>query len=162
MNDNRFTERAQSVIRAAHEAAGMLGHGYVGSEHLLIGLLRETDGVAAHALQAAGITEDKVQEKIIEAVGQGEAGTPVQGLTPRTKRIIELAFAEAGRAHHSYVGTEHLLMGILHEGDSVASRLLMSLGADPRRLYGDITNAIGPEFRQILTKERLVAMFKAM
>ncbi len=146
MFENRFTERAQAAIRAAHEAAGALGHGYVGSEHLLLGLLREPDGVAAHALLAAGVDFDAMRAKIIETVGQGEpGGTPVQGLTPRTKRIVELAFAEAGRIGHSYVGTEHLLMGILHEGDSVASRLLISLGVDTRKLYQDIVNTIGAD-----------------
>ncbi len=146
MNENRFTERAQTAIREAHTAAGELGHGYVGSEHLLLGLLREKEGVAAHALEAAGVTEALAKTRVIEAVGQGEPGeTPVQGLTPRSKRIVELAFAEAGRMGHSYVGTEHLLMGILHETDSVASRLLMGMEVDIRKLYQDIATTLGAE-----------------
>ncbi len=146
MNENRFTERAQTAIREAHAAASELGHGYVGSEHLLLGLLREKEGVAAHALSAVNVTEESAQARVIEAVGQGEAGeTPLQGLTPRTKRIVELAFAEAGRMGHSYVGTEHLLLGILHEADSVASRLLIGMGVDIRKLYQDVTTTLGVE-----------------
>ncbi len=144
--ENRFTERAQTAIRLAHEAAAELGHGYVGSEHLLLGLCREGEGVAAHALTAAGVDDAGVKTRAIEAVGQGEAGnTPVQGLTPRTKRIIELSFHEAARMGHGYVGTEHLLLGLLHESDSIAARLLLSMGVDLKRLYADILSMIGAE-----------------
>ncbi|MDR3207270.1 MAG: ATP-dependent Clp protease ATP-binding subunit [Oscillospiraceae bacterium] len=146
MNENRFTERAQTAIREAHGAASELGHGYVGSEHLLLGLLREREGVAAHALAEAGVTEETARRSITEAVGQGEPGdTPVQGLTPRAKRVVELAFAEAGRMGHGYVGTEHLLLGLLHESDAVATRLLTGMGVDIRKLYHDIVSTLGAE-----------------
>ncbi|MDR2671351.1 MAG: ATP-dependent Clp protease ATP-binding subunit, partial [Oscillospiraceae bacterium] len=146
MYENRFTDRAQAAIRLSHQAAAELGHGYVGSEHLLLGLLLEEEGVAAHALRGAEVTADAVRKQVIEAVGQGEPNqTPVQGLTPRSKRIIELAFAEAGRMGHSYVGTEHLLLGVLHESDSVAARLLIAMGVDIRRLYQDIVGTLGAE-----------------
>ncbi|MDR0380367.1 MAG: ATP-dependent Clp protease ATP-binding subunit [Oscillospiraceae bacterium] len=146
MYENRFTDRAQAAIRRAQQTASELGHGYVGSEHLLLGLLLEEEGVAAHALRGAEISADALRGQVVETVGRGEPNqTPVQGLTPRSKRIIELAFAEAGRMGHSYVGTEHLLLGILQESDSVAARLLTSMGVDIRLLYQTIAGTLGAE-----------------
>ncbi|MBR2667142.1 MAG: ATP-dependent Clp protease ATP-binding subunit ClpC, partial [Oscillospiraceae bacterium] len=146
MNENRFTERAQSAFRLAQEAAAELGHGYVGTEHLLLGLAREGEGVAARALNDTGLTPDAIREKIIQLVGQGEPlGAPAQGLTPRTKRIIELAVRTAVRMGHSYVGTEHLLLAILQEGDGVAARILLSTGMDPRRFCDHVLSLIGGE-----------------
>ena len=136
MRSNRFTERAQEAIRLSQEAAAELGHAYVGSEHLLIGLLREREGAAAQAMKRAGITEEALIARVTETVGRGEPGNiPPQGLTPRTKRIIEIAMAEAGRLGHGFVGTEHLLMGLLHESDCVGTRLLLASGADIARMY---------------------------
>ncbi len=144
--ENRFTQRAQTAISLAHEAAAELGHGYVGSEHLLLGLLREQQGVAARALKAAHVDAADVKQRIIEAMGAGEpSAVPAQGLTPRTKRIIELSFMEATRMGHTYVGTEHLLMGILREGDSVAARLLGSMSVDGARLYRSVVSMVGEE-----------------
>lgn len=149
--NNRFTERAQKAIELAHDAATRLGHGYVGSEHLLLGLLRENEGVAAHALKNAGVGEEDFLNRVIENVGQGDPGqTPLQGLTPRSKHIIELASAEASRMGHGYVGTEHLLLGILHESDSFACRLLASMSVDIRKLYTDIIRAVGGNPQQPL------------
>ncbi|GHV18043.1 ATP-dependent Clp protease ATP-binding subunit ClpC [Clostridia bacterium] len=145
-NNSRFTAKAREAIELAHKASSELGHGYVGSEHLLLGLLDEGQGVAAAALAQSGITGDGLRRKIIEAVGQGEPNAqPVQGMTPRAKRIIELAMSEATRLGHSYVGTEHILMGILREGDSIACSMLQGLGADIRRLYNDTLGIIGAE-----------------
>ncbi len=142
--NNRFTERAQKAIELAHDAATRLGHGYVGSEHLLLGLLREQEGVAAHALKSAGVAEQDFLNRVIESVGQGGPGqTPLQGLTPRSKHIIELAAAEASRLGHGYVGTEHLLLGLLHEAESIACRLLAAMSVDIRKLYADIIRAVG-------------------
>ncbi len=144
MNDNRFTERAQTALRLAHDSASELGHSYVGSEHLLLGLALEGDGVAAKALKGSGISAEAIKKSITDHIGVGQPGDmPAQGLTPRTKRIIELALAEAARLHHSYIGTEHLLLGILREYDSVASKLITSLGADIPRLYNDVVRMIG-------------------
>ncbi|MCL2081815.1 MAG: ATP-dependent Clp protease ATP-binding subunit [Oscillospiraceae bacterium] len=142
--NNKFTQKAQEVLQLAHQAAADMGHGYVGSEHLLLGFLRENEGVAAHALTQAGVEEKTLEREIIQAVGTGETQEqPLQGLTPRTKRIIEIASHEASRMGHNYIGTEHLLMGILHEPDSIASRLLVTLGVDVRKLYNDIVRTVG-------------------
>jgi len=155
MNEKKFTERAQTAVRLAQEQAASLGHGYVGSEHLLLGLSLEGDGVAAKALENAGIDSDAIRNTIVQAVGTGQPGLePPQGLTPRTKRIIELAYSESARLGHNYVGTEHLLMGILREGDSLGYKILESLGADCRRLYSDVVNVFGSDEGDKGTKKR--------
>ncbi len=144
MNENRFTERAQEVFSLAQEAATELGHGYVGSEHLLLGLAREKDGVAGKVLTGSGITAEKIKDAIVKSVGVGESGTaPAQGLTPRSKHIIELAVAEANRFGHNYVGTEHLLMGILRESDCIAAKIITSLGVNINQMFSDIINLLG-------------------
>ena len=124
--NNKFTERSEKALRLANEATIELGHGYVGSEHLLLGLVREGGGVAAKALTKNGITDEKIINKIEELVGVDYTQNPKQigGMTPRTKHIIELGFTEAQRMGHNFIGTEHILMGILREGDSVAMRIL--------------------------------------
>ncbi|MDL2287765.1 ATP-dependent Clp protease ATP-binding subunit [Oscillospiraceae bacterium OttesenSCG-928-F05] len=142
-SNNRFTQRAQNALKLAHEAAGEMGHSYVGSEHLLVGLVRESEGIAAKALRTVGVSEKNLSEAIVTAVGKGDGGAPAQGLTPRTKHIVELAMAEAARLGHGYVGTEHLLMGMLREYDSVATRLLVSAGVDIPKLYRDVSQMIG-------------------
>jgi ATP-dependent Clp protease ATP-binding subunit ClpC len=159
MRSNRFTERAQEAIRLSQEAASELGHAYVGSEHLLVGLLREQEGAAAQTMKRAGITEEALLARVVETVGRGEPGNiPPQGLTPRTKRIIEIAMAEAGRMGHGYVGTEHLLMGLLHESDCVGTRLLLASGADIARMYYGLQRDTGtggtPDLPGTSMKER--------
>ena len=144
MNETRFTERAQAALRLAQEGSAELGHGYVGSEHLLLGLAREGKGVAAKVLQAAGVEPEGLKAAIAGLVGVGApGGAPSQGLTPRCKKIIELSLAEAARLGHHYVGTEHLLLGILREGDGVAVRVLTGMGTEPRRLHADVVAAMG-------------------
>ena len=106
MNNSQFTQRAQTALKLAQESSALLGHGYVGSEHLLLGLLKEGQGVAAKVLTRAGLTGDAVQTSIAPLVGVGApGGLPSQGLTPRCKKIIELALSEAHRLGHHYVGT---------------------------------------------------------
>ncbi len=146
MYNNRFTERAEQALRLAHEAAAELGHSHVGSEHMLLGLIREGSGVAARALAAAGVTDEQIHQMIVENIGTGEPGesTP-QGLTPRAKRIIEIAMAEAVRLGHNYVGTEHLLMGLLREGDCFAARMLAASGVDAQRLYMSVLGMLGSQ-----------------
>ena len=135
MYDNRFTPRAQNALRLAQAAAEELGHSYVGSEHLLLGLLREEAGAAHRCLAEQSVTGEKAREAIVEVVGMGLAGlAPPQGLTPRAKRVIENAVGESSRMGGGYVGTEHLLLGILKENGTMAMRVLTSLGADPRKL----------------------------
>lgn len=144
MSETRFTERAQSALRLAQEASAELGHGYVGSEHLLLGLAREGQGVAARVLQNAGLDAETIRAAIRRMVGVGApGGRPSQGLTPRCKKIIELSLTEAARLGHHYVGTEHLLLGILREGDGVAQRVLVGSSVEPRRLYSDILASLG-------------------
>ena len=146
MNETRFTQRAQAALRLAQESAAELGHGYVGSEHLLLGLAQEGRGVASKVLQAAGLEPESLKETVSQLVGVGTPGTvPSQGLTPRCKKIIELSLTEAVRLGHQYVGTEHLLLGILREGDGVAVRVLDAAGVEPRRLRADVSAAMGGE-----------------
>ncbi len=144
MSETKFTERAQAALRLAQESSAELGHVYVGSEHLLLGLSREGRGVAARVLCAAGLEPETIRAAIARIVGVGTpGGLPSQGLTPRCKRIIELSLSEATQLGHHYVGTEHLLLGILREGDGVAQRVLAGSNVEIRRLYGDIMNALG-------------------
>ncbi|WP_186564730.1 ATP-dependent Clp protease ATP-binding subunit [Lawsonibacter celer] len=160
MNETRFTERAQTALRLAQESSVELGHGYVGSEHLLLGLSREGKGVAAKVLQNAGLESEAIRAGIARLVGVGAPGSqPSQGLTPRCKKIIELALGEAARLGHHYVGTEHLLLGILREGDGVAVRVIAGTGAEPRRIHSDLAAAMGgeaspPPFRAGKPRER--------
>ena len=142
MND-RFTERARTAIEKAQEAAEALGHSYVGSEHLLLGILREEGGQGAKVLKKNGLTDELLTELVEKYVGKGTPGEPVQGLSPRAKRVIELAIGDAGRLGHNFVGTEHLLMGILREPDSAAARIITSTGLDLNKLYTEILNLFG-------------------
>ena len=144
MNDTRFTQRAQTALRLAQQCSAELGHGYVGSEHLLLGLAREGSGVAAKVLLAAGLDPETLKGAIAGLVGTGDKGAaPSQGLSPRCKKIIELSLTEAARLGHHFVGTEHLLLGILREGDGVAVRVLANVGVEPRRLRAGVTAAMG-------------------
>ena len=136
MNENKFTPGAEEALRLAQEAASDLGHGYVGTEHLLLGLMREEDGAAHEVLAEAGLTDDMIVEIIRKSVGAGlSGGNPAQGLTPRAKRVVELAVEDAMRGGYGYVGTEHLLAGILREGNNMAVRILRTAGVDARHLY---------------------------
>ncbi len=139
-----LTRQAQNALRLARESSAQLGHGYVGSEHLLLGLLQEPQGAAARALTAAGIQETAVQTAIAGLVGVGTRGCgPSMGLTPRCRRIIQIAAQESKRLGSRLVGTEHLLIGILRDGDGSAARILGGSGADLRKLYGGLYAAFG-------------------
>ena len=139
MND-RFTERAKMAIEKAQEAAAEFGHSYVGTEHLLLGIVREGEGLGARVLRDNGFDEALTEDLLERAAGRGTPGMPVQGLTPRVKRVIELAVADANRLGHSYVGTEHLLMGILREPECTAARMLTGAGGELNKLYTDLMN----------------------
>jgi len=141
--EERFTERAREAIGLAHEYAAELGHGYVGSEHILLGLSRENGSVAQRILADFGLETDLLTDLVEKYVGRGEPGQPTQGLTPRAKRVIELAVGSASQLGHRYVGTEHLLLGILREHESVAAKLISSVGVDLNRMYTDVVNAFG-------------------
>jgi len=112
----RFTEKVERALALAQESAMKLGHGYVGTEHLLLGLVTEGTGIASRVLQGQGVTEEKVTNKIQELIGMGEeTNIEPAGFTPRTKRVLEMSFNEARRLNQNFIGTEHLLLAIMRE-----------------------------------------------
>ena len=142
--DDTFTERAKSALHLAHEAASALGHGYVGSEHILLGIAKEGSGAAAAVLRDNGLDPELMEEMIVKYVGRGErSDTTAQGLTPRAARVIELAVSDARRLGSQQVGTEHLLIGILREADGVAARIFTGAGADRNKLYTELIDSLG-------------------
>ena len=139
MSENKFTPRAEEALRLSQEAAEELGHGYVGSEHLLLGLLREEEGIAHRVLSEFGVTDEMVCSVLQRSVGHGVSGAaPSQGLTPRAKSVVELAVSEAARMGSGYIGTEHLLMGLLREGGNMGLRILRTIGVDPNKMYSAV------------------------
>ena len=138
----KFTNRAKKAIELANEAAIELGHNYIGTEHVLYGLTKEGSGVASKVLGNQEVTPDGVIDKIVELIGQEEPITETLGFTPRTKRVIENAFIEARKLGYNYIGTEHLLIGILREGDCIAARILLELNVNIPRLYNEIVKVI--------------------
>jgi ATP-dependent Clp protease ATP-binding subunit ClpC len=131
----RFTDRARRVVVLAQEEARSLDHPYIGTEHLLLGLIAQGEGVALHALRDLGVEPDQLRNDVVIAVGRGE-GTPVGhvSFTPRAKQTLELALREALQLGHRYIGTEHLLLGLLREGEGTAVQVLQAAGVDPDRL----------------------------
>ena len=139
MSENKFTPRAEEALRLSQEAAEELGHGYVGSEHLLLGLIREEEGIAHRVLSEFGVTDEMVCSVLQRSVGHGVSGAaPSQGLTPRAKSVVELAVSEAARMGSGYIGTEHLLMGLLREGGNMGLRILRTISVDPNKLYSAV------------------------
>jgi ATP-dependent Clp protease ATP-binding subunit ClpC len=131
----RFTDRARRVLVLAQEEARELNHAYIGTEHILLGLIREGEGVAAKALDALGVTFEAVREKVEEAIGANTSATPGSPpFTPRAKKVLELSLREALQLGHSYIGTEHMLLGLVREGEGVAAQVLQQLGADLSRV----------------------------
>jgi ATP-dependent Clp protease ATP-binding subunit ClpA len=127
----RFTDRARRVMDLAEEEARMLGHGYIGTEHLLLGLIHEGEGVAAQVLESLGVSLQAVRRQVEEVVGQGQQAVPRRiPFTPRAKKVLELSLRESLQLGHEYIGTEHILLGLLREGDGVAAQVLVRLGAD--------------------------------
>ena len=142
--NNRFTESAQRALNGAFSAAAELGHGYIGSEHILLGLLGESDGMAAKVLSEHGVAADKVRSIVESIAGKGEAsGVKATDMTPRTKKIIEASSYEALRSGQNYIGTEHILLSLLTETDCVAVRILSSLGVSIKELYSDVRSYLG-------------------
>jgi hypothetical protein len=131
----RFTDRARRVVAQAQEEARMLDHGYIGTEHILLGLISEGEGVGARALDSLGISLDAVRQQVEEIIGRGQhAPTGHIPFTPRAKKVLELSLREAQQLGHNYIGTEHILLGLLREGDGVAAQVLVKLGADRNRV----------------------------
>ena len=131
----RFTDRARRVVVLAQEEARMLNHNYIGTEHILLGLLHEGEGVAAKALESLGISLDAVRQQVEEIIGQGQqAPSGHIPFTPRAKKVLELSLRESLQLGHNYIGTEHILLGLIREGDGVAAQVLVRLGADLNRV----------------------------
>ena len=137
-----FTSRAKKAIEIANDVAIELGHRYIGTEHLLYGLAKEGSGVASKVLENQEITPENIIDVTLELVGKDEPIDETLGFTPRTKRVIENAFIEARKLGYNYIGTEHLLIGLLREGDSVAARILIELNVNIPKLYGEIIRVI--------------------
>jgi len=131
----KFTDKARRVVVLAQEEAKLLNHNYIGTEHILLGLIHEGEGVAAKALEALGINLEQVREQVQEIIGQGQqAPSGHIPFTPRAKKVLELSLREALQLGHSYIGTEHLLLGLIREGEGVAAQVLTKLGADTNKV----------------------------
>jgi ATP-dependent Clp protease ATP-binding subunit ClpA len=135
----RFTDRARRVVVLAQEEARLLNHNYVGTEHLLLGLIHEGQGVAAMALESLGISLQAVRAEVEEIIGRGQR-TPSGHIpfTPRAKKVLELSLREAKQLGHNYIGTEHILLGLIREGEGVAAQVLVKLAADLSRARGQV------------------------
>jgi len=142
---DKFSERARRVLSLAQEEAQRFNHNYIGTEHILLGLVRETDGVAARVLASLNIELSKVRSAVEFIIGRGDrAASGEIGLTPRSKKVIELAVDEARRLTHHYIGTEHLLIGLMREGEGVAAGVLESLGVNLEKVRAE-TNRISSQ-----------------
>ena len=150
----RFTERARRIIILAQEEAKRLNHSAVGTEHILLGVVREGEGVASKVLESLNISPERVRAEIESAIGRGERSPQEEvAFTPRAKRVLELALDEARRLGHNYIGTEHLLLGLIREGEGVAARVLEAMGADLERVRSKIVNLLGEEGTASYTKQ---------
>lgn len=139
----RFTDRARRVVVLAQEEARMLNHNYIGTEHILLGLIHEGEGVASKALEQLGVSLENVREQVQEIIGQGQqAPTGHIPFTPRAKKVLELSLREALQLGHNYIGTEHILLGLLREGEGVAAQVLVKLGADLSRVRQTVIQLI--------------------
>lgn len=139
----RFTERAQKVLALAQEEAIRLGHNNIGTEHILLGLVREGEGIAAKALQALNLDTDQIQQEVETLIGTGQQGSKTIHYTPRAKKVIELSMDEARKLGHSYVGTEHILLGLIREGEGVAARVLNNLGVSLNKARQQVLQLLG-------------------
>ena len=140
----RFTERARKVVVLAQEEAKRLGHNYIGTEHLLLGLIKEKEGVAARALHTANVTLDGARDQVESIVGYGEDYTGNQmPFTPRSKKILEFSLKEALQLRHNYIGTEHILLGLVRESEGVAALALSNLGVDPNEVRRNVLDLLG-------------------
>jgi predicted ArsR family transcriptional regulator len=165
----RFTDRARRVVVLAQEEARRLDHNYIGTEHILLGLISEGEGVAARALKSLGISLDAVRQQVEEIIGRGQQEPPGHiPFTPRAKKVLELSLRESKQLGHNYIGTEHILLGLIREGSGVAAQVLVKLGADLKRvrqqviqlLHGHTAEEPGPvvEIRLEMVEQRLTAI----
>jgi ATP-dependent Clp protease ATP-binding subunit ClpC len=143
----RFTERAREVVVLAQDEARALRHNYIGTEHILLGLLREEEGLAARVLESLDITVEEVRAQVARIIGPGDEPI-VSGqipFTPRAKKVLELSLREALSLKHTYIGTEHILLGLVRENEGVAARILLDFGADAEKIRNEIMRVLsGP------------------
>jgi ATP-dependent Clp protease ATP-binding subunit ClpC len=140
----RFTDKARRVVVLAQEEARLLNHNYIGTEHVLLGLVREGKGVAAQALKSMGIGLEAVRGQVELIIGQGQAApTGHIPFTPRAKKVLEFSLREALQLGHNYIGTEHILLGLVREGEGVAAQVLQQLGADLNRVRQAVIRLLG-------------------
>ncbi|MFC0013909.1 MULTISPECIES: ATP-dependent Clp protease ATP-binding subunit [Allobacillus] len=139
----KFTERAQKVLALSQEEALRLGHNNIGTEHILLGLIKEGEGIAAKALKSLDIDSEKIQQEVEQLIGKGEAKNQTIHYTPRAKKVIELSMDEARKLNHSYVGTEHILLGLIREGEGVAARVFNNLGVSLNKARQQVLQLLG-------------------
>jgi ATP-dependent Clp protease ATP-binding subunit ClpC len=154
----RFTERSRQVVVLAQEEARALNHNYIGTEHVLLGLLRQQEGLAARVLEHLGLTVERVREQVVRIVGSGkEEFTSGQiPFTPRAKRVLELSLREARSLGQNFINTEHILLGLVRENEGVASRILLDLDADSERIRNEVIRMVGARPGQPLERDRPV------
>jgi ATP-dependent Clp protease ATP-binding subunit ClpA len=155
----RFTDRARRVVVLAQEEARLLNHNYIGTEHLLLGLIHEGEGVAGKALESLGISLEAVRAQVEEMIGQGQSA-PIGHIpfTPRAKKVLELSLREALQLGHNYMGTEHLLLGLIREGEGVGAQVLAGFGADYAQVREQVVWLLTGEVEQAGPRARLVRM----
>ena len=168
MSAMEFTAGAEAALRLAQESAAELGHSYVGTEHLLLGIARESRGPGARVLLGQGLTAQVLRGTLVRLIGLGAAGgLPAQGLTPRCRESLELALGEARRCQAGQADTGHLLVGLLQQGENAAKRLITAAGKDPRRLLGEANGSYGagdrnPDRRRSDREDRAVGPTKLL
>jgi hypothetical protein len=155
----RFTERARQVVVLAQEEARTLKHNYIGTEHILLGLLREQEGLAARVLESLDITVEGVRAEVVRIVGSGEEVTSGQiPFTPRATKVLELALREALSLGHNYIGTEHILLGLVRETEGVAARVLLDFNANAEKIRDEVIRMLGgPQLRHSAPSEPMAA-----
>ncbi len=154
----KFTERARQVVVLAHEEARGLQHNYIGTEHILLGLLREEEGIAAHVLESLEITVERVRAQVVRIVGSSDDVISGQiPFTPRAKKVLELAMRESLSFGHKYVGTEHLLMGLVRENEGVAARILLDFHVNAETVLREVTGRLADPRRNLGREARLAA-----
>lgn len=147
----RYTERAQKVLEIAHSEAKRMGHQVVGTEHILLGLIQEGEGIAAQVLTGLGLDLPKIQSQVEQITGVGKPFNGEVGLTPRVKKVLELANEETNRQGVNYIGTEHLLLGLIMEGEGIAARILANLNIGPERIWKQVVKLLGGELEEALS-----------
>jgi len=151
----RFTDRARRVVVLAQEEARMLNHNYIGTEHILLGLIHEGEGVAAKALETLGIEAEAVRQQVEQIIGRGQqAPSGHIPFTPRAKKVMELAGRESADLGHNYIGTEHILLGLIREGEGVAAQVLVALGADLEGVRQQVVLLLYPTGRGVTSYGR--------